>query len=77
MTNRDAMIDQVYVRLVNAPDGLECSVNQVLAALGMMASAILREGFSDPAARQDRANWFCRLLQANVNRSLAASAQRH
>ena len=73
MNNRD-MVDQLYVRLVNAPDGLDCSINQVLAALGMMASAIFAEGY-DQADRQDQAARFCRALQACVDPARLAQRQ--
>ena len=73
-TNRDAMIDRVFERLANAPDGLDCSVNQVLAGCGMLISAILREGYSNPAAEADR---FCRALLLHINRSNGAIARRH
>jgi hypothetical protein len=66
------MVDQVYLALVNAPTGLECSINQVLAALGMMASGILSEGFTDPAVRQQRTDAFCKALQVCIHRTMRA-----
>jgi hypothetical protein len=66
MSNRD-MIDQVYERLAQAPVGLDCLTSEVLAACGLFVSAILATNFSDPAARQDRLNRFCRALQACVD----------
>ena len=69
MTQRNAMVDEVYVRLVNAPNGLNCSIDQVLVALGMMASAVLRQAFSDPSARQDKLAWFCTGLRRSIDRS--------
>ena len=73
MSNGD-MVDQVFRRLANAPVGVDCSVSQVLAACGMLISAILREGYSDPAAEADR---FCRALLLHINRSNGAIARRH
>ena len=59
----DRMIDQIFHRLAQAPVGLDCTFDQVLGALGMMASAILAVGFSG-ADRQARADGFCAALQA-------------
>jgi hypothetical protein len=65
MSNPNSTIDRVFARLVAAPDGLDASNREVLAALGMLASGILRVGFSDPAAE---ANRFCQALQACVDK---------
>jgi hypothetical protein len=76
MSDRD-MVNRVFARLAEAPTGLDCSINQVLAACGMLVTAILREGFSDPAARQNEADRFSRFLQRCVNPSHDAIARRH
>jgi hypothetical protein len=43
MSNPDK-VDQVYLRLVNAPNELNPTITEVLAALGMMISGVLSEG---------------------------------
>jgi hypothetical protein len=70
MTQRNAMVDQVYMRLANAPNDLDPTVVEVLVACGRFVGAILKEGYDD-ANRQNVMNWFCRGLQSYVNRTSA------
>jgi hypothetical protein len=73
MTNPNSTIDRVFARLVAAPDGLDASNSEVLAALGMLASGILHVGgFADPLAEVDR---FCRLLKLCVHKAVARDQQ--
>jgi hypothetical protein len=65
MTNPNNTIDRVFARLVAAPDGLNASNSEVLCALGMLASGILRVGFADPAAEAAR---FCTSLLVCVTK---------
>ena len=63
MSNR---VNEIFQRLAAAPSAVDdCTNNEVLAALGMMVSALLNRGF-DPSDRTDRANRFCAILQACV-----------
>ena len=71
MTQRNAMVDKVYVRLVNAPNELDPTVSEVLIACGQFVGTILKEGYKD-ADRQNVMNWFCRGLQSYVNRTSEA-----
>src|SRR6516164_1575120 len=56
-------VDKVFAKLVAVPDGPNASNSEVLAALGLLASGILRLGFSDPTAEAAR---FCGALRAYV-----------
>jgi uncharacterized protein YejL (UPF0352 family) len=70
MTQRNAMIDQVFERLVTAPNELNPTVSEVLVACGRFVGAILKEGYGD-ADRQNVLTWFCSGLQSCVNRNNA------
>ena len=73
MTERN--IDLLFHRLANAPRGMDVTNGQVLAATGMLVSAILQlGGYDDPAAEADR---FCRAPLLHINRSNGAIARRH
>jgi uncharacterized protein YejL (UPF0352 family) len=65
MANSDR-VDQIFKRLVAAPNGLDCQTDEVLGAAGMFVAAILNACFPDQADRQRRADWFCRALQTCV-----------
>jgi hypothetical protein len=67
MTHRDK-IDQCFDRLAQAPIGLDMNNGEVLCALGLLVNAILHLNFSDPTARQEKANSFCRALQIATKR---------
>jgi hypothetical protein len=66
MTNRET-IDAVFRKLTDAPVGVDCTNNQVLAALGMMTYAIMAVAFKDPTARQNEADRFCNTLPACID----------
>jgi hypothetical protein len=65
MTNRET-IDAIFRKLTDAPIGVSCTNQQVLAALGMMTYAIMAVAYKDPAARQSEADHFCNTLQACI-----------
>ena len=68
MTQRNAMVDKVYVRLVNAPNELDPTVSEVLIACGQFVGTILKQGYKDA----DRANvmaWFIQGLRSYVSRT--------
>jgi hypothetical protein len=73
MTTTNNTVDEIYVRLVHAPDGVDCRVTDVLAACGRFVSAILNNGYANQAERQDVVDWFCRGLQACIDRSHKAT----
>ena len=76
MTTTNDTVDQIYVRLVHAPDGVDCRVTDVEVACARFVSAILATGYANQAERQNVVNWFCRGLQACIDRS-PASVTRH
>jgi uncharacterized protein YejL (UPF0352 family) len=59
-------IDQVFRRLVAAPNGIDCRTDEVLAACGRFVTALLNVSFPDPADRRDVANKFRKILQRCV-----------
>ena len=64
MSNR---VNEIFQRLAVAPSGVDdCTNSEVLAALGMMVSAILNKAY-DPGDRTDTANRFCQILQACIS----------
>jgi hypothetical protein len=67
---RNAMIDQVFERLVTAPNGLDPTVVEVLIAIGRFTGAILKEGYAD-ADRDRVTTWFRDGLRSYVNRTNA------
>jgi hypothetical protein len=56
-------IDEVYWRLARAPRGVDCSNSEVLSALGLLATTIMRTAYDDPAAEVER---FCQVLRLAV-----------
>ncbi len=68
MTQRNARIDQVFERLVTAPNELNPPVVEVLVAAGRFVGTILKEGYPDQH-RQNVMNWFCNGLQSYVDRT--------
>jgi hypothetical protein len=72
MTDRD-IIDLLFHRLANAPRGMDVSNAEVLAATGMLVSAILQlGGFEDPIAE---ANRFGQALATCVHKAMARQAR--
>ena len=68
MTDRD-IIDLLFHRLANAPRGMDVSNAEVLAATGMLVSAILQlGGYDDPVAE---AKMFGERLATCVNNAIA------
>jgi uncharacterized protein YejL (UPF0352 family) len=59
-------IDQVFRRLVAAPNGIDCRTDEVLAACGRFVTALLNVCFQDAAERREVADRFCRTLQRCV-----------
>jgi hypothetical protein len=76
MTTTNDTVDQIYVRLIHAPDGVDCRVTDVVVACARFVGAILKNGYANQAERQNVVDWFCRGLQSYVNRS-PASATKH
>jgi hypothetical protein len=72
MTQRNAMIGQVFERLAAAPAELDPTVSEVLIACGQFVGTILKEGYQD-ADRQNVMNWFCQGLRSYVNRTRATA----
>jgi hypothetical protein len=69
MTERNPMIDAVFHRLSRSPRGLDCTNGEVLAAAGMLVSAILQlGGYEDPIAE---ANRFGQALATCVHKAIA------
>jgi hypothetical protein len=68
-TMSNPMIDQVFRRLSQSPRGLDCSNAEVLAACGMLVTAILRVAFADPVAE---AQSFCGAVMTCVDPALKA-----
>ena len=67
MTERN--IDLLFHRLANAPRGMNVTNGQVLAATGMLVSAILQlGGYDDPVAE---AKLFGERLATCVNKAMA------
>ena len=77
MTERNT-VDLLFHRLANAPRGMDVTNGQVLAATGMLVSAILQlGGYDDPVAE---AQSFSGALMACVDpafRAKLAQEQRH
>ncbi len=73
-TQRNERVNQVYAALVAAPNELNPTVGEVLSACGRFVSAILREGYSDQAQRQNVVNWFAPGLQSAINRECRPSS---
>jgi hypothetical protein len=68
MTERNT-VDLLFHRLANAPRGMDVTNAQVLAATGMLVSAILQlGGFADPVAE---AKMFGERLATCVNNAIA------
>jgi hypothetical protein len=68
MTERNT-IDLLFHRLANAPRGMNVSNGEVLAATGMLVSAILQlGGYADPVAE---AKVFGERLAACVDKAIA------
>ena len=68
MTERNA-VDLLFHRLANAPRGMNVTNGQVLAATGMLVSAILQlGGYDDPVAE---AKLFGERLATCVNKAMA------
>ena len=75
MTERN--VDVLFHKLANAPRGMNVTNREVLGALGLLAQAILRGAFADPARE---AQLFCGALMACVDpafRAKLAQEQRH
>jgi hypothetical protein len=73
MTQRNPMIDQVFHRLAQAPRGLDCDNGEVLAAAGLLVTAILKVAFDDPVAE---AQSFCGKVMACVDPAFKAKLVR-
>jgi hypothetical protein len=68
MTERNT-VDLLFHRLANAPRGMNVTNGQVLAATGMLVSAILQlGGYDDPVAE---AKLFGERLATCVNKAMA------
>ena len=68
MTERNT-VDLLFHRLANAPRGMDVTNGQVLAATGMLVSAILQlGGYDDPVAE---AKLFGERLATCVNKAMA------
>ena len=68
MTDRNT-VDLLFHRLANAPRGMNVTNGQVLAATGMLVSAILQlGGYDDPVAE---AKLFGERLATCVNKAMA------
>ena len=73
MTTTNDTVDQIYVRLIRAPDGVDCRVTDVVVACARFVGAILNNGYANQAERQNVVDWFCRGLQACIDRSHKAT----
>jgi len=73
MTTTNNTVDEIYVRLVHAPDGVDCRVTDVVVACARFDGAILKNGYANQAERQNVVDWFCRGLQACIDRSHKAT----